>query len=552
MLIHLSIRNIVLIEEADISLSRGLNVLTGETGAGKSILLDALGLVLGGRSDPKLIRTGAAQASVTAEFDVKGRVDIIEMLDTIGIEVEDILVLRRVLNVEGRTRCLANDMPVSVQMLKSLGDRLVETHGQHEQKGLLDPATHVNFLDAYGANGDVRQALEQHYIQWKKASADLASRNEELQRMAAEEEYLRHIAGELRILNPQAGEEETLTEKRSHMMQGVKFAGLLSSSLMELSGAKPVDVSLRSALRTLAKANLQTLNPVIEALERAASDVEEAIAQIEKIGEESRFSDSSLEAIEDRLFALKDAARKHRCTVDELTEIFQKVEKKLAAIDNGGKDITFLEKTEAQAKQAYIKVAETLSAARKKAAHTMEKAVSKELEPLKMASTQISVKMEPLVESLWGSRGMEVVRFEAATNRGAAVGPLHKIASGGELSRFMLAMKVVLAEKGDADTLIFDEIDIGTGGAVADAIGQRLSALGKTHQVLVVTHLAQVAAKGDAHLRVWKEEKKGKTFTKIAMLSAAERKEELARILAGAHVTTEARAAAATLMKTSL
>lgn len=551
MLQRLSIRHVVLIASCDIEFEEGLCVLTGETGAGKSILLDALGLVLGGRGDAKLIRSGETSASVTAEFDVSGNQDVAAMLEELGLEEAEHLIIRRTLTGDGKTRCLVNDATVSVSGLRRLGELLVEIHGQHDQRGLLDPHSHLLVLDAYGKLETRRAKTTAAYRRWKEARDALYALQADIERAGKEQDYLQHIRRELAELQPQAGEEEQLTSQRTLMMQGEKFASTIADTLAELNTAVPVETALRTAQRILMRSNLQGAEqfaPTVEALERAQLEVQEVTSQLERLRETALYDPAKLEQIEERLFALKAAARKHQVSIAELPALLAEVEGKLDIAEGAQAEMKTVEQRVSVTRTAYMVEARALAEARGKAAQKLQSALVKELSPLKMQRTRFRVVQEELPESQWGSSGTDSVRFEAATNLGQDYAALHKIASGGELSRFMLAMKVVLSQAGSMPTFIFDEVDTGTGGAVADAIGARLSLLADKAQVIVVTHAPQVAARGNHHLFIEKKEKAGQTFTKVTELSVEQRKEELARMLAGAQVTEEARNAASKLM----
>lgn len=552
MLTSLAIRNIVLIEECDLDFSQGLCVLTGETGAGKSILLDALGLALGMRAESRLVRNGAAQAGVTAAFDIAVNTGAKEALSALGLEMEDELIIRRTLTADGKTKCFINDVAVSVAGLKAVGDTLVEVHGQHDGHGLLDAATHRMQIDAYGELEKQAAAVAKAYSAWRQHAEALAQAEAALEAAAREKDYLLHMQKELGQLSPEHGEEETLAETRTRMMQGEKLADTLNDAKKELSAGKGAMGAISSAQRILSRSSLGAdgkFGAAIDALERACTALGEAEEAIEKLIDASQFDPHELERLEERLFALRAAARKYNTSVDGLVTLKAEVDGKLASLTTQQNTLGSLHELVGKARADYAVKAEKLMAERGKAARKLEKAVASELAGLRMAATQFAVKQESLPEDRWNAGGMDAVYFEAATNKGTALAPLHKIASGGELSRFMLAMKVALAKVKSTPTLIFDEIDTGTGGAVADAIGQRLAKLGQTHQVLVVTHLPQVAACGAHHLRVSKTEKKGATFTDVVVLSAKERKEELARMLAGAEVTAEARKAAERLLE---
>ena len=557
MLTQLSIRNVVLIESCDIYLKRGLCVLSGETGAGKSILLDALGLVLGARADSGLVRRGEDSGSVSAEFDISANASAKAVLKELELEDADTAIIRRSLSADGKTRCIVNDAPVTVAGLKKLGDTLVEVHGQHDQRSLQDATIHRAMLDDYAKLATQRHSVAQAYQLWREKKDALIALTADIERAAREQDYLQHMRGELKQLAPQQGEEETLTTQRASMMQSEKLFAVLDEAVSELSGEKGVVSALRSAQRTITRSAFSAspiFAPIIEGLERASIEAEEALYALEKTGEEATFNPEKLEQIEERLFALKAAGRKYNMPVDELANFYAQVEDKLTLIQSQEDRLNALNKEVVLARDAFCAVAAKISEARKKAAKKLEKAIEHELVPLKMAGTRFRVAIDTLDESGWSAWGMDGVRFECATNVGKGdsdipYASLNKIASGGELSRFMLALKVALSSVRSTPTIIFDEIDTGTGGAVAAAIGERLSILGQSAQVLVVTHLPQVAAKGTQHLRVVKAEKGKKVTTSVEDLSPKEREEELARMLAGSTITPEARKAAQKLLE---
>ena len=556
MLQHLAIRNIVLIESCDLPFQEGLCVLTGETGAGKSILLDALGLALGNRADSKLVRKGESIGSVTAEFDIAHSPVTREVLEELGLPAsDDTLVIRRTLSADGKSRCLVNDEPVSVSGLRQIGETLIEVHGQHEQRGLLDPKNHLLLLDAYGRLEKEREKVSDAYQLWRERERELEKVRAAIAETQREEEYLRHIRDELRQLDPQPGEEESLAEKRTVMMQGEKLAQAIESAMQELSGADSgsVDGVLMGVQRGLARSNVQDAQdifaPVVEALDRAVVEVQEARQQLEHLADATQYDAEELERIEERLFALKAASRKYDLPCERLGELLEEAESKLASLDHQHHQIGKLEFDLLQARDRYRDVAAQLGEARHGAAERLERALARELVPLKMGSTRFRVRFEELSEEQCSAMGAERAIFEVATNIGSDFASLNRIASGGELSRFMLAMKVVLAHVKSPGSYIFDEIDTGTGGAVADAIGARLALLAETAQVLVVTHLPQVAARGHSHLMITKQEGQDSTQTSVVALSAKARKEELARMLAGEEVTEEARGAAGKLLE---
>lgn len=552
MLLNLSIRDIVLIEQAEIPFAEGLCVLSGETGAGKSILLDALGLALGQRAEARLVRSGKEQGVVTAEFSVGNHKAISALLNELGIvETDGNLVIRRILMADGKGRCFINDQPVSVTALKAIGDHLVEIHGQHDQRGLLDPSIHRGLLDDFGGYAKDLGTVQKHFHTLRTTQHALAALQDRLAKAQAEEDYLRHSVEELSGLEPVGDEEETLASKRQAMMGGEKRLAALQSAVQELQGSHSVADSIHTAIRLLSRSNVidaRRIAPVLDMLERAGNDVNEALAELEKIADESQFSPQELDRIEERLFALRACARKHQVDVAGLPALLRDMQEKLTLIQTQSTSLDELSVQLEMAKVEYVKAAEALSAKRKKAAATLEKSIMEELGALKMAGTMIRIAVDPLVEADWQAYGMDKVTFLAATNPGSAPAPLAKIASGGELSRFMLALKVAMRDVRGVGTVIFDEIDTGTGGAVADAIGKRLAKLGETAQVLVVTHLPQVAAKGNHHLKISKAVSGKTTRTQVELLSEKDRREELARMLAGADITDEARAAATKLI----
>jgi len=554
MLSHLSIRNIVLIEKTDIDFSKGLCVLTGETGAGKSILLDALGLVMGGRAEAKLVRAGEEKALVSATFElVELGEELAKQLEDNGIELEDgQLMIRRQLTSDGKSKAFINDVAVSAKMLKVIGELLVEIHGQHQQRGLMDEALHGDFLDAYGEVATIKTKVASAYGEWHKARSELKKLTDMIEQASRDREYLEHMQAELQQLSPEEGEEEHLSDERLRMMQAEKMAATLDDALKELSQPKDVYEGLRSAQSTLSRSTLQEasrFSPAIEALEKALIEVEEARVVLEDIGRSTGYDQYELEKIEERLFALKDAGRKYKLSVDELPTLYREVTEKLATLEGQEYQLAGLEQAVKETRAAYFEVAEKLRDKRKKVASKLEKSMHTELTPLKMQATRFQVLVEEKPESAWDKSGADTIRFEVATNKGTDFGALAAIASGGELSRFMLALAVVLAGTRGTPTMIFDEIDTGTGGAVADAIGGRLQLLGKGAQVLVVTHLPQVAARGAQHLFIEKSERANSTITEVKGLSDTERSEELARMISGAEVTEEARKAALKLVE---
>ena len=550
MLLGLSIRDVVLIERLDMAFQPGLSALTGETGAGKSILLDSMGLALGARSDASLVRKGAKQLSVTAEFALPALHPALALLDEQGVENDETLILRRTVSIDGRSRAFVNDQPVSAGFLKKLGDRLVEINGQFASHSLLNPATHQDMLDAFGKIDAtlVRNA----WAEWRKA---LSARNEAEQRLAkaqSEEDYLRHAVGELAKMAPVPGEESVLAERRQTMIHGEKLIEAITQANSFFSRHGDADAQILSAARALERVadKAQGLfDSVIEALNRAALETSEAGAQLARLSQSVDLDPKALESVEERLFALRALARKHNVAVDDLAALQSRMEADLDALESGNDNLGRLAEAERKAGEKYQQTARKLSAERNKAASALEAAVAKELPALKLDRARFMVRIIPLGPPEWNSNGVDSVSFEVATNAGTDPGPLAKIASGGELARLMLALKVVLAGMDQTDVIVFDEADSAVGGAVAAAVGERLSNLATKMQVLAVTHSPQVAALADHHWHVAKEDDgKGGTVTKIAALSPDDRKEEIARMLSGAEITVEARAAAEQLL----
>lgn len=554
MLASLAIRDVVLIEKLDLSFDAGLAVLTGETGAGKSILLDSLGLALGQRAEAGLVRAGQAQASVAAAFLPNPDHPCFEILRDQGISAEDELVLRRVLQADGKSRAFINDQPVSVALLKRLGATLVEVQGQHEQVGLADPATHAGLLDAFGALDGERSATASAWAAWRDATRRLAAAREAIASAQREEEWLRHAVGELTDLAPEEGEEDALAAERQKLQQGERRAEAIAAALGELTPRDRRAASPARALREAARA-LERLpppneeaQPAIQALAAAQDALSEAETLLTRLMNETGPDPRRLEQVEERLFALRAAARKHTVPVTELPALLGNLRARLEALDAGAGEVATLEAAEAKARAGYITAAGKLSAARRKAGSALEKALAEELPPLKLDRARLVVDITAREESAWGADGQDRVTFLVATNPGQTPGPLAKIASGGELSRLMLALKVVLARGSPVPTLIFDEVDSGIGGATAAAVGERLARVADRVQVLVVTHSPQVAARGTRHFRVAKQVKGQRAETRVEILDQAERHEELARMLAGEKVTEAARAAARSLL----
>ncbi|MBP6818986.1 MAG: DNA repair protein RecN [Ferrovibrio sp.] len=559
MLTHLGIRDIVLIERLELQIGNGLGVLTGETGAGKSILLDALGLALGRRADAGLVRSGAAQGVVTAAFDVAEKHPAFALLAEQGLEVaEEGIVLRRVVTADGKSRAFVNDQAVSVGLLRRLGDTLVEIHGQNDEQGLTDSAVHRALLDDYAGLSRDAEALKGRYRAFRDAEAALKEAETAAEQARRDEDYLRHVVAELEDLKPVVGEEEELAGQRSLLQASEKLAVAMQEAEASLLGGERgggVEARLRSSLRALERVADRAPDQVAAASQAAEAALDAVARYAQELGATARRLDldpQKLERVEERLFALRAAARKHGVPVSDLARLTEQFAERLALIDNQAASLGKLAKAASEARAAFSAGAEALSAARRKAAAKLDKAVAAELGPLKLGAAKFQTAVDTLPPEQWTSDGADRVTFQAATNPGSAPGSLAKIASGGELSRFMLALRVVLAGRGDAGTLIFDEVDRGVGGATAAAVGERLARLAGKVQVLVVTHSPQVAAKGGEHWRIAKREagpaKARTTITEVVPLSSDERREEIARMLAGATITDAARAAADDLL----
>lgn len=552
MLTSLSIRNVVLIEALDLSFAGGLGVLTGETGAGKSILLDALGLVLGDRADSGLVRAGEDQASVTATFEFDRLPPAIRSAlaeAEVDVEPGEPLIVKRRVRADGGSKAFVNDQPVGVALLRELARSLVELHGQHDDRGLVNARGHRALLDRYA--GADSGSVEAAWIKWRRAEDALESARAAVTRAAEEQDLLLAHLAELTALAPVIGEEEELAGQRADMQKGERLSGDLVELQRLWEGSDSALATLRSAARRLDRiaAEHPLLTDALEALDRAVIEAGEAEDKLARAAEALAHDPALLDRIETRLFDLRAAARKHGCTVDELPHKMAEMRTALDAIEGGEAQIAGLERSAREAALDYQAKAETLSVQRAEAARRLDKAVAAELAPLKLDAAKFHTAVLRLPEDRWGAGGMDAVEFLISTNPGADFAPLGKIASGGELSRFILALKVALAEEGGAATIIFDEIDRGVGGAVASAIGERLSRLASGGQLLAVTHSPQVAARGDRHYMIAKSSEGTVTRTSVGLLDAAARKEEIARMLSGAEVTAEARAQADRLLE---
>lgn len=555
MLAGLSIRNVVLIEQLSLGFAEGLSALTGETGAGKSILLDALGLALGGRSESGLVRHGADTATVSAEFLLPDRHPVKDLLAGQELPVDDTLVLRRSVGADGRSRAFVNDQPVSIGLLRQIGAGLVEVHGQFDTQGLLDPRTHRDVLDAYAGAEALAAACTKAWEAWRAALRRQEEALAEAGRAQAEEGFLRHSVEELEALAPEPGEEALLAERRGLLQHREKVMEGVTAALAELSGDRGAEralVAAQRAVQRIADRAAGRLDPVLEQLGRALDETAEAAAAIERFSTDIDLDAGELERLEDRLYALRSLARKHGVDTEALPDLRRQFAERLALVEDRAAVLARLAAVAAEARAAYVQAGEALSKARRKAASKLDAGVKTELPPLKMERARFVTQIDRLAEADWGPAGLDRVTFLVAANPGSPPGPIGKIASGGELARFMLAIKVVLVHQrgtpGSLPSMIFDEVDAGIGGAVADAVGERLKRLGQQVQVLVVTHSPQVAARADHHWQVRKADRGGSVVTQVAALAAEERREEIARMLSGAKITAEARAAADSLL----
>jgi len=551
MLASLSIRNIVLIDKLDLTFDQGLCVLTGETGAGKSILLDSLALALGARADLGLIRAGEDKGSVSAEFILPAGHPVFDLLEDLYAEQNEPIILRRVISADGRNRSMINDQSVSTGLLRSVGEALVEIHGQNAERGLLDAKGHRQVLDLYGQLFSRLKDVAKKFSSLQVLKTALTNALYEIEQARVDEEYLRHVVGELEDLAPVEGEEEELAALRSDFMHAEKIADALKDARKSLTENGGVEGKIRTATRAIERVVEKAsgkLDAVLDSLERAAIEMGEAAMVIDTVGRDLDMDPSGLEHVEERLFSLRAAARKHKCEVSGLIPTLADFKSRLAAVEHGDAEVTRLQEEVSAAREAFQVAAGSLRAKRLSSAKLMDKAVLAELGPLKLGSAKFETLVQELPEENWSETGMDKVEFQIATNPGSKPGALIKIASGGELSRFMLALKVVLARSGSAPTLVFDEVDRGVGGATADAVGERLSRLSEELQLLVITHSPQVAAAGRAHWNIFKGGSKV-TTTSVERLSEDARKEEIARMLSGASITNEARAAAQSLIE---
>ncbi|MAZ76305.1 MAG: DNA repair protein RecN [Micavibrio sp.] len=545
MLASLSIKNIVLIDQLVIDFRGQLSALTGETGAGKSILLDSLGLALGARSDAGLVRRGEEKAIVTAEFDIAPDHAVFSLLEEQDIEAETPLILRRALTKDGRSKAYINDQSVSAGLLKQVGALLVEIHGQFDTHSMLDAKHHRGLLDEYGTPVNEREVLSTNWVDWKEKRESFESKKAAMLKAREDEEYLRNALEDLDRLAPESGEEEKLSSLRERLMKREQFLeGLNTAS----AGIEEIENLMGGVWRAIDPLGGEG-SAIQTAVDAANAELQEASSQIASTLSDIENSEYSLTEIDDRLFTLKNQARKHDCSIDDLPEKREEIAQLLNGIESQDDTLNQLEKDVQIARQTYIESAEKIRNIREKAAAKMADLVMKELAPLKLDKARFIVGIESKEEGAWNEHGMDAIQFLIATNPGAEPGPLAKVASGGEMARFMLALKVVLAEVGAAGTLVFDEVDTGIGGATASAVGERLARLAASRQILVVTHSPQVAAMAAHH---WIVSKSGTDAMKtdiIALSEHTQRQEEIARMLSGAEITSEARAAADKLLE---
>lgn len=551
MLLSLSVSNLLLIDKLDLELQTSLCALTGETGTGKSILLDALGLALGSRAETGFIRPGAEHAHVTAEFDIDGNHPAIITTREQGLDIQDTLILRRILSRDGKNRATINDQPVSVNFLKKIGSLLVEIQGQSDNHGLLDVNTHISFLDDYSKSNSLAGEVSLAWGALRDAKSSVILAKKEMNIAETDEPYLRHVLEELQGLMPGPNEEEALITERKKLRGAEKIGEALQHAQKALStGETPVEklVFAERAISRVANEAGEDVAQLLKVLSMAVAETQEADSLLSEVINKLSPNPERLDDVESRLFLLKSVARKHDCDISSLPEVHDNLLIKLKHIDSQTEHFSSLVKSENAARDNYVSLANKLSKERYKTAAIFDKAINKELKPLRLNKATFQTIIEPLEESRWNRSGIDKVRFEVQTNIGHKPGPLNRVASGGELARFLLALRVVLAQSQLTPVLIFDEVDRGIGGATANAVGERLYELGKGGQVLVVTHSPQVAARAQHHWKIEKHDSSNASVTKIMKLDKDSRREEVARMLSGAEVTDEARAAAQKLI----
>lgn len=551
MLKSLSIRNVVLIDSLDIDFSNGLVVLSGETGAGKSILLDSLGLLLGNRAEISMIRQGKDKLSVTGVFEVSPQNKIINLAKEYDLDIDGDIIIKRTITADGKNKILFNDQIITLKLLKELAHNLIEIHGQYDNQGLLNPSLHGEILDGFGHCDKELLKTKESYLAYKSVVAELKLKEESLAKAKENEENLRHWVDELEKVSPQKGEEETLRIRRSELMNAEKIIEKLNSAYTSLNGGNSVLESVSKARNAISRAN-EIVNDkykdVEQNLETALYSLNEVVDQIEAYSADISLNQNEIDNIETRLYTLRNLAKKHNTDTDSLPEKLEEMKSLLQNLQNGTDNVNELKNKVSKLREDYIKSAENLSKSRQKVAQKLDKSVMKELPPLKMEKAVFQTTITAKPEIQWSEKGWDNICFEVSTNPNTPLGPLNKIASGGELSRFMLALKVNLADQENQETLIFDEIDAGIGGATAEAVGERLSRLSQTEQVFVVTHSPQVAAFSNEHFKVSKYTKDNITTTTLTKLDGEGKTEEIARMLSGEKITKEARAAALVLL----
>lgn len=551
MLKSLSIRNVVLIDKLDLDFQNGFSVLSGETGAGKSILLDSVGLLLGKRAEVGMIRSGCDKLSVCGSFEIADKKgELAALCAEYDLDFEHEIIIKRTLNQDGKGKIFFNDQPITQKLLKEIGSYLVEIHGQFDNQGLLNPATHLSVLDGYGAYPEKITVLKTAFAAYKKAKDNRVNAEAKIAQSKADEDNLRHWVDEFQKIQPRENEQEELEEKRRQMMNAEKILENLDAAYKALNQGG-VQSALRQAQAAISRVNVLLngkFDNIYSLLDTALVNADEAGEEIEAASNEVSLNQNELDAVEERLFALKALARKHNTTIEELPLVWQQMEENLRNLELGEDDIENLRKLEEAAYKDYVKKATEVSQARLAAALRLDGKIQAELPDLKMEKARFMTQISTKPENQWNENGRDDVCFMVSTNPNTPYGSISKIASGGELARFMLALKVNLAQTSQVETMIFDEVDTGIGGATAQAVGEKLAKLGEQVQVLVVTHSPQVAAQSKYHYKVEKTTVDNVTTTSLRELSAAEKTEEVARMLSGEHITDEARAAAKVLI----
>ena len=551
MLKSLSIRNVVLIDKLDLDFQNGFSVLSGETGAGKSILLDSVGLLLGKRAEVGMIRSGCDKLSVCGSFEIADKKgELAALCAEYDLDFEHEIIIKRTLNQDGKGKIFFNDQPITQKLLKEIGSYLVEIHGQFDNQGLLNPATHLSVLDSYGVYPEKITAMKAAFAVYKKAKDNRVNAEAKIAQSKADEDNLRHWVDEFQKMQPRENEQEELEEKRRQMMNAEKILENLDAAYKALNQGG-VQSALRQAQAAISRVNVLLngkFDNIYSLLDTALVNADEAGEEIEAASNEVSLNQNELDAVEERLFALKALARKHNTTIEELPLVWQQMEENLRNLELGEDDIENLRKLEETAYKDYVKKATEVSQARLAAALRLDGKIQAELPDLKMEKARFMTQISTKPENQWNENGCDDVCFMVSTNPNTPYGSISKIASGGELARFMLALKVNLAQTSQVETMIFDEVDTGIGGATAQAVGEKLAKLGEQVQVLVVTHSPQVAAQSKYHYKVEKTTVDNVTTTSLRELSAAEKTEEVARMLSGEHITDEARAAAKVLI----